>query len=99
MPTLSTTNDAGLKVPEALLERRISAIVPARDEEAGIEGCVRSLAKQPEIAEIIVVDDQSTDRTAEVVRGLMAEIPRLQLRQAAAVPAGWVGKNHAIWEG
>ena len=99
MPTLSTTNDAGSKVQEALLERRITAIVPARNEEEAIEECVRSLARQSEIAEIIVVDDQSTDGTAQLVLGLTAEIPRLQLLQTAAIPAGWVGKNHAIWEG
>jgi glycosyltransferase involved in cell wall biosynthesis len=74
----------------------ISAIVPARNEEAVIVTCVESLAQQPEIAEILVVNDQSTDKTAEIVRGLMSKIPRLRLLETHGVPAGWVGKNNAV---
>ena len=46
----------------------ISAIVPARDEEAVIAACIESLAAQPEIAEIIAVNDQSSDRTPEILQ-------------------------------
>lgn len=77
----------------------ISAIVPARDEEDVIAACIHSLALQPEIAEIIIVNDHSTDRTAEIVRSLMPQIPRLRLLEAPAVPDGWVGKNNAVWRG
>jgi glycosyltransferase involved in cell wall biosynthesis len=77
----------------------ITAIVAARDEEATIEACVRSLARQAEIAEIVVVDDHSTDRTAEIVSGPMGELRNLKLLEAPPVPAGWLGKNHALWEG
>ena len=82
-----------------MLNERITAIVPARDEEASIEACVRSLARQAEIAEIFVVDDHSADRTAEIVRGLMVEFKNLRLLEVPEVPAGWLGKNHALWEG
>jgi len=71
--------------------------VPARNEEAVIANCVESLAAQPEIAEIWVVDDQSSDRTAEIVRELAAKLPHLRLLQTEGPPAGWVGKNHAVW--
>jgi len=74
----------------------ITAIVPARNEEVVIGACVEALAQQPEIAEIIVVNDQSTDKTAEIVRGLMAKLPQLQLLETREVPAGWVGKNNAV---
>ena len=77
----------------------ISAIVPARDEEDVIAACINSLALQPEIAEILVINDHSTDRTAEIVRYLMPQIPRLRLLEAPAVPDGWVGKNNAVWRG
>jgi len=77
----------------------VSAIVPARNEEAVIAACVESLAKQKEIAEILVVDDQSSDRTAEIVRSLSAQYPNVRLLQAAELPPGWVGKNHAVWIG
>jgi len=74
----------------------ISAIVPARNEEEVIAGCLESLFEQPEISEILVVNDQSTDRTAEIVRGLMAANPRLRLLETQDLPSGWVGKNNAV---
>ncbi len=42
----------------------VSAILPVRNEEAAVERAVLSLAAQPEIREILVVNDQSTDGTA-----------------------------------
>src|SRR5690242_11836747 len=80
-------------------EPTISAIIPARNEEAVIADCIRSVAAQPEVSEILVVNDQSSDRTAEIVRGLAAEIPKLRLLETAELPAGWVGKNNAVWLG
>jgi glycosyltransferase involved in cell wall biosynthesis len=77
----------------------VTVIVPARNEEAVIAACISSLANQPEIAEILVVDDQSTDGTASVVRGLMEKTPNLRLLEAGELPDRWVGKNHALWVG
>jgi glycosyltransferase involved in cell wall biosynthesis len=77
----------------------ISAVVPARNEEAAIAHCIESLAAQPEIAEIIAVNDQSTDRTLEILRDLAGKISRLKVVDAPSPPAGWVGKNHAVWLG
>jgi glycosyltransferase involved in cell wall biosynthesis len=99
MPTTSADIEASPSNSEATLNERITAIVPARDEEASIAACVRSLAGQAEIAEIFVVNDHSADRTAEIVRGLMAEFKNLRLLEAPEIPAGWLGKNYAIWEG
>src|SRR2546429_264522 len=62
--------------PGALL---VSAVVPARNEELVIAACVESLARQPPIAQILVVNDQSSDRTADIVRESMKEIPNLRL--------------------
>jgi glycosyltransferase involved in cell wall biosynthesis len=80
-------------------EPTISAIVPARNEELNIANCVRSIARQPEVLEILVVNDQSSDRTAEIVRQLTCEIPNLRLFETSDLPAGWVGKNYAVWLG
>lgn len=77
----------------------ITAIVPARNEETVIASCVESLAQQPEIAEILVVNDQSTDKTAEIIRSLMLKIPNLRLLETHEVPPGWVGKNNAVYLG
>jgi glycosyltransferase involved in cell wall biosynthesis len=104
MPTPSSKSNApdisgSARITAApITAARITAIVPARNEESTIETCVKSLARQAEIAEILVVDDQSTDRTADIVRGLMREFPNLRLVEGGEIPAGWIGKNHALWE-
>ncbi|MGH9675961.1 MAG: glycosyltransferase, partial [Candidatus Acidiferrum sp.] len=46
--------------------------------------------------EIVVIDDESTDKTAEIVRGLMPANPRLRLLETQDLPPGWVGKNNAV---
>src|SRR5258708_14698377 len=99
MPTLFAESEPAAAVSGPASNERIAAIVPARDEQMTIEACVRSLARQPEIAEILVVNDQSTDRTAEIVRGLMGEIRNLRLLEAGDIPAAWLGKKHACGEG
>lgn len=73
----------------------VSAIVPARNEERTIARVVRSLAEQPEILEIVVIDDQSTDGTSDLLRHLAAEQPKVRTFQAPLLPPDWVGKNHA----
>jgi glycosyltransferase involved in cell wall biosynthesis len=90
------SNDSSNTQASASPTPTIAAIVPARNEEAVIASCVECLARQAEIAEIIVINDQSTDKTAEIVRGLAAKIPRLRLLETREVPAGWVGKNNAV---
>src|SRR5207244_10199224 len=77
----------------------VSAIIPARNEEAVIATCIESLARQQEISEIVVVDDQSTDGTAGSVRNLIGAYPHLRLLQTDGLPDGWVGKNYALWTG
>ncbi len=77
----------------------VAAIVPARNEEATISQCVESLAQQPEITEIVVINDQSTDRTVKIVLELMRKHARLRLIEATPLPPRWVGKNHAVWQG
>jgi glycosyltransferase involved in cell wall biosynthesis len=73
--------------------------VPARNEERVIADCVAALALQPEVQEIIVVNDGSVDRTAEIVRGLMRAWPRLRLLNVEEPPPRWLGKNNAAWHG
>jgi glycosyltransferase involved in cell wall biosynthesis len=75
---------------------RVSAIVPARNEEATIAAAVESLASQPEIGEIIVTDDQSTDGTAAILKQHAERFPELHILQTEELPSGWVGKNYAV---
>lgn len=79
----------------------VSIIVPARNEAENISACVATLVNSEYPAlEVIVVDDQSTDGTAEVVR-IIAErsAGRVRLIEGAAPPAGWIGKSWACWQG
>jgi glycosyltransferase involved in cell wall biosynthesis len=76
----------------------VSAIVPARNEEGDIEGCLQSLLSQQGVEiEIIVVDDGSTDRTAEVVKKYVGR--GVELVNAGEPPEGWVGKTWACHVG
>lgn len=73
---------------------QISVLVPARNEEASIGSCVDALLAQdyPNL-EVIVLDDDSTDGTAGIVRA--RRDPRLRLVTGSALPEGWTGKNWA----
>jgi glycosyltransferase involved in cell wall biosynthesis len=74
----------------------VSIIVPARNEEANIAGCLKSLTFQTGVAfEIIVVDDGSTDRTREIARSFAG----VHVISPEAAPQGWTGKNNAVVAG
>ena len=73
-----------------------SVLIPARDEESNIEAAVRSvLASEGIHLEVVVLDDNSTDRTAEIVRRLAEEDARVRLETAGSLPPGWCGKPFA----
>jgi glycosyltransferase involved in cell wall biosynthesis len=86
-------------VPVSALDRwpTVSLISPARNEERHIEQAVRSLVTidYPEL-EITIVNDRSTDRTGEILGRLAAEFPQLNVVTLTELPAGWLGKNHAL---
>ncbi|GAA1692853.1 glycosyltransferase [Fodinicola feengrottensis] len=79
------------------LRERVSVLLPVRDEEHRVEPCLRSLLAQssPENIEIVVLDDGSTDRTAEMVRAATAGDPRVRLVTGDPLSTGWLGKPHA----
>lgn len=76
---------------------RVSVLVPARDEAATIVDCVASLLDQryPHL-EVLVLDDNSTDGTGELLDALAAHAERLTvMRRRGAPPADWNGKSYA----
>jgi len=77
----------------------ISVLIPARDEEANIESCLKSLQKQdyPNL-EILVLDDNSTDSTASLVQRIAATDDRIQLIRGKPLPKGWAGKPFACYQ-
>lgn len=84
---------------DGIAKTLVSAIIPARNEEASIARAVQSVALQLEVGEVIVVNDQSTDRTGAILAELAKGLPKLSVLEAGPLPAGWVGKNHAAWIG
>jgi glycosyltransferase involved in cell wall biosynthesis len=76
---------------------RVSVIVPACNEAEHIEVTVRSLLAQdyPHL-EVIAVDDRSTDATGAVLDRLASADPRLSVLHIETLPAGWLGKVHAM---
>lgn len=87
----SAVNPAGV-------EDRVSVCIPARDEEKNIVDCLTSVLASASLAdyEVLVVDDGSTDATAEVVERIAASDARVRLiRAVGEPPPGWLGKPHA----
>nr|WP_232629809.1 glycosyltransferase [Methylobacterium sp. Leaf118] len=96
---LAGVNLALLRTPEPPPESEglVSILIPARDEASVIEGTVRAALASAGIAvEVLVGDDHSTDGTAEIVRAIARDDPRLRLVSVPALPEGWTGKNHAL---
>lgn len=76
----------------------VTAIVPARNEQRIIGRCLEGLSAQdypPDELEILVVDDNSEDQTASIVRDAASRDARVRLIGGEPLPAGWLGKPHA----
>ena len=78
----------------------VSLVAPARNEERNIEQAVRSLLKldYPDL-QITLVNDRSTDSTGQILDRLASEFPQLNVVHLTELPAGWLGKNHAMQHG
>ena len=75
---------------------KVSVIVPARNEEASLAGCLESLVAQAGVEfEILIVDDHSTDRTREIAKSFSG----VKVIEADPLPNGWTGKNNAVTSG
>ena len=83
---------------------KVSVLIPARDEEAGIfASASAALASQGVEVEVIVLDDHSTDDTAAIVQSLSNEMSsggdhRLRYERSPDLPSGWNGKQHACFQ-
>jgi hypothetical protein len=81
----------------------LTIVVPARNEEAEIEEALRSLLQldYPQY-QVVAVNDRSTDSTGEIMDRLASEPAahnKLRVVHVRELPAGWLGKVHAMWSG
>ena len=79
----------------------ISILVPGRNEEKDVAASLSTLAKQDYPGfEIIFIDDESTDRTMEIARAVLAGHPDGQVIAGKPRPSDrWIGKNWALAQG
>jgi len=86
-----------LRVPPSSappVTERVSILLPVRDEVARIEACLRAALDQVGLrdVEVVVLDDGSTDGTADVLRRFTGSV---RLVSGAPLPPDWLGKTHA----
>ncbi len=93
------TEDNPLRAPD--IWPSVVAVVPARDEAGVIAETVASLIGQdyPGPLRIILVDDQSSDGTADIAHAAVRGSPRLEIVRAGERPSGWTGKLWAVSQG
>lgn len=78
----------------------VSVIVPAKDEEDCIEQCIGSvLASTYPRLEMVVVNDRSSDRTAEILERAASRDRRIRVVTVEELPPQWTGKTHALYRG
>lgn len=86
--------------PEPKTWPRVSIVMAARNEAEGVAQAVRSrLDDDYPDAQVILVDDRSTDGTGEAAAAAAAGDPRFTLVRVDQLPSGWLGKVHAMQQG
>ena len=74
----------------------VSVLIPARNEEKNIANILQDILVQDyHNFEVLVFDDQSTDKTVEIVSAFMQNNKKVRLIQSKGLPNRWLGKNHA----
>ncbi len=83
---------------QAAAAARVAVCIPARNEEANIERCVRAaLAAGNQHTRVIVYDDGSTDNTAAILERLSNDDHRIVVADRRELPSGWNGKQHGCY--
>jgi glycosyltransferase involved in cell wall biosynthesis len=102
---MALTNAPFFRQPPARLadaaaaETPASVLIPARDEAERIGPTLDAvLASKGSRFEVVVLDDGSTDATAQIVRQYAQHDSRVRLLHGAPLPAGWSGKQHACYQ-
>lgn len=89
------------KLPPSIFQHHdlISVLIPARNEEENIAKLLESLQSQDyENIEVIVLDDQSADKTFEIAQEYAESDSRFSVIRGAELEEGWLGKNYACFQ-
>ena len=85
-----------LTVSDTGFNNLVSVLIPARNEEKNIGQLLTDLVENDfQNTEILVFNDQSTDKTVEIVSRIAQKDKRVKLIHSEGLPKGWLGKNHA----
>jgi glycosyltransferase involved in cell wall biosynthesis len=78
----------------------VAVIIPVRNEEAEVEEALSSVLRlrYPRL-QITVINDRSTDRTPLILQKMAAAQAGFSLVTITELPEGWLGKNHALYQG
>ncbi len=77
----------------------VSILIPARNEEKNIRRCLRSLVRQDySNFEILVLNDNSTDKTAEIAGEIADKYGKIRVIDGKPLPDGWLGKSYACFQ-
>ena len=74
---------------------KISILIPARNEALNLPDTLPWVLAQRGVHEVIVLDDASTDATAELLQSFASKYPALRVLSGHPLPSGWGGKNWA----
>lgn len=81
-------------------EPPLDIIIAVRNEETDLENALQSVCNvHYKNRRIIVVNDRSTDRTAEILDRFSKQFPQIKIVTIATLPDGWLGKNNALYQG
>jgi len=92
LTTLNSLTMRVVKNQQSNISRKVSILIPMRNEEINVVGCLDSIINQKGLAdfEVIVLDDNSTDKTADK----LTQYPKLKVISGAPLPEQWLGK---VW--
>lgn len=77
----------------------VSVLIPARDEESAIGDAIAAVMASRGIEfELLILDDHSTDKTAQIIDTISASDKRVRRIPGKGLPPGWCGKQHACWQ-
>jgi glycosyltransferase involved in cell wall biosynthesis len=82
------------------IQPSVAVVIAVKDEEAEVEQALNSVCELDyNNYKIIVINDRSADSTPQILQKAAAANPRITVITITNLPKGWLGKNHALYQG